>query len=185
MGTGFIREVKRRLLIWMGVRANVSLGRGVHVGPFSVVSSEGQLSIGDNSYIGKFCTVQVNGEIGRGVLIANHVGIIGRRDHRFRPAGTFVRDGAWVGQDEALRRDPANRIIIGDDVWVGYGAILLSGIEIGRGAIIAAGSVVREDVAPYAIVAGNPARPVGQRFGGEDVTRHDAALEARYGRDRQ
>lgn len=182
MGGGVIREAKRRLLIRMGVRANVTLGPGVHVGPFSVVSSEGHLTIGANSYIGKFCTLQVSGEIGRGVLIANHVGIVGRRDHGFRPEGTMLRDAPWVGSDAGLRDDPANRIRIGDDVWIGYGATILSGIEIGRGAIISAGSVVRADVAPYAIVVGNPARQVGQRFTGDAIAAHDAALAKRYGR---
>jgi len=49
-------------------------------------------------------------------------------------------------------------ITIGDDVWVGAGAVILPGVTIGRGAVVGAGSVVTKDVAPYAICAGNPAR---------------------------
>jgi acetyltransferase-like isoleucine patch superfamily enzyme len=73
-------------------------------------------------------------------------------------------------------------LIIEDDVWVGYGAIVLSGVRIGRGAIIAAGSVVTRDVEPYSIVAGNPARSVGSRFNAEEVVSHELAL---YGAKQQ
>ncbi len=55
-------------------------------------------------------------------------------------------------------------IIVGNDVWVASGAVLLSGITIGDGAIIAANAVVSKDVSPYCIVAGNPAKPIKYRF---------------------
>lgn len=55
-------------------------------------------------------------------------------------------------------------IIIGDDVWIGYGAIIMSGVNIGQGAVIAAGSVVTKDVPPYAIVGGVPAKIIKYRF---------------------
>jgi maltose O-acetyltransferase len=54
-------------------------------------------------------------------------------------------------------------VVIGDRVWIGYRAIILPGVEIGEGAVIAAGAVVSGNVAPFAIVAGNPAREVGER----------------------
>ena len=54
-------------------------------------------------------------------------------------------------------------VVIGNRAWIGYGAIILAGITIGEGAVVAAGAVVTKDVAPYTIVAGNPAREIGQR----------------------
>ena len=60
---------------------------------------------------------------------------------------------------------------IGHDVWIGHGALILPGARIGSGAIIGAGAVVAGEVAPYAIVAGNPARVIRHRFGTEDVAR--------------
>ena len=52
----------------------------------------------------------------------------------------------------------------GSDVWIGHGCILRAGITIGRGAVVAAGSVVVKDVPPYAIYGGNPARQIRMRF---------------------
>lgn len=55
-------------------------------------------------------------------------------------------------------------IVIKDDVWIGYGAIILSGVTVGQGAVIGAGSVVTKDIPPYAIAVGNPARIIKYRF---------------------
>lgn len=55
-------------------------------------------------------------------------------------------------------------IKIGNDVWIGHGVIVLAGVEVGNGAILAAGSVVTKHVEPYTIVAGNPAKPLRKRF---------------------
>ncbi|HMT15484.1 MAG TPA: DapH/DapD/GlmU-related protein, partial [Aestuariivirga sp.] len=68
--------------------------------------------------------------------------------------------------DKAFRaRRQAARVVIGHDVWVGHGAIIMPGIAVGHGAVIAAGAVVTRDVAPYAVVAGVPARRLRWRFG--------------------
>lgn len=68
-------------------------------------------------------------------------------------------------------------IIIGNDVWIGYEAVILSGVTIGDGAIIGTRAVVTKDVPPYAIVGGLPARPIRQRFPQETV---DALLKMRW-----
>tara|TARA_B110001452_G_scaffold96915_1_gene80188 strand:+ start:3253 stop:3738 length:486 start_codon:yes stop_codon:yes gene_type:complete len=60
-------------------------------------------------------------------------------------------------------------IIIGNDVWIGAKSIILSGLKIGDGAVIAAGSVVSSDIKPYTIVAGNPAREVKKRFSNDVI----------------
>lgn len=61
--------------------------------------------------------------------------------------------------------------IVGHDVWLGYSALVLPGVTIGDGAVIAAASVVARDVPPYAMVAGNPARVIRSRFSDEDIER--------------
>ena len=60
-------------------------------------------------------------------------------------------------------------IIVDDDVWIGYGATILSGVHIGQGAVVAAGAVVTKDAPPYAIVGGVPARVIKYRFSPEVI----------------
>lgn len=170
--------LSRRLRAWLyrriAVGGRVELGAGVHVGPGSRLWAPNRLTVGADSYVGRWCTIEADGSIGRGVLIANAVGIVGRLDHDFRALGVSVRRAPWVG--DPGRGGQAGRVEIGDDVWIGYGAIVLSGVTIGRGAIIAAGAVVTRDVAPYAIAGGNPARRIGTRFSPAEIIAHEAAL---------
>jgi acetyltransferase-like isoleucine patch superfamily enzyme len=58
------------------------------------------------------------------------------------------------------------------DVWIGHGAIIVAGVEIGEGSVVAAGSVVVKDVAPYTIVGGSPAQKIRERFSSTDLARH-------------
>ena len=71
-----------------------------------------------------------------------------------------------------IKGHPVSRgdVIIGHDVWIGLDAIVLSGVNIGNGAIVGASAVVSRDVPAYTIVAGNPARVIRQRFSDEDIT---------------
>jgi len=69
------------------------------------------------------------------------------------------------------------KAVIESDVWLGYAVIVLTGVTIGRGAIVAAGSVVTKDIPPYTIAVGVPARVVGQRFADAiTIARHEAAI---------
>lgn len=79
--------------------------------------------------------------------------------------------GAWADAtlDAFLAIEQAGDTVVGDDVWIGRDATILPGVTIGSGAVIGAHSVVTKDVAPYAIVAGNPARHVRSRFDERDV----------------
>lgn len=171
-----MKRAWNRLKRALFVSGPVSLGARFHLGLFSFVSSPRELVIGDDVYVGKYCSIQCNGRIGDGVLIGNNVGIVGRRDHDMRAIGVAVRNAPWVGDTPALAEDPRNSVEIGADVWIGFGAVVLSGVRIGRGAVVAAGAVVSGDVAPYDIVAGNPAVPVGRRFSDAQIAEHEAAL---------
>ena len=66
---------------------------------------------------------------------------------------------------------PAGDTVVGNDVWIGAEAMIMPGIRIGDGAMIGSRSVVTKDVAPYAIVAGNPAREIRKRFSDSDIER--------------
>ncbi|WP_240793286.1 DapH/DapD/GlmU-related protein [Arthrobacter crystallopoietes] len=86
-----------------------------------------------------------------------------------KQVGKSIRASSWVG-DEPNRLSLPTRV--GSDVWIGYGAVVLSGIAIGNSAVIAAGSIVTTDVPPNAIVAGVPAKQVGSRFTSADLAVH-------------
>lgn len=158
----------------IALRNNVQVGRRFHVGPGSRLWAPSGLEIGDDVYVGKWCTIETDGRIGNGVLIANNVGIVGRRDHDHRQIGVSIRMARWVGDPE--NHDLTTRIDIGDDVWIGYGATVLAPITIGRGAIIGAGSVVTSDVKAYAILGAPPAQVIGERFSQEQAGRHEEAI---------
>ena len=77
-------------------------------------------------------------------------------------------DGWGAEHIQGVPRSKGN-VVIGNDVWIGHHATIMSGVIIGDGAVIGAESVVARNVAPYTIVAGNPARVIRQRFSDEDV----------------
>jgi acetyltransferase-like isoleucine patch superfamily enzyme len=171
-----IRSVWQAAYRRYAVRANVALGRGVHLGIGTILWAPNRLHIGDDVYIGKGCTIECDGAIGYGVLIGNRVGIVGRRDHDIHSIGTTIRQAPWVGDEGGPENEPVE---IGDDVWIGYGAIVLSGTTIGRGAVVAGGAVVTRDVPAYAVVVGNPASVVGFRFDEDERRLHEGLLEAK------
>lgn len=119
---------------------------------------------GHHVQFGANCRIQCDIEIGSYVLIASNVSFIGKDDHLVnQPEKTIWNSG----------RGDNYKTIIGNDVWIGHGAIIIGGVTIGDGAIIAAGSVVTKDVAPCSIVGGNPARFIKDRFQSEqDKIKH-------------
>ena len=118
--------------------------------------------IADKLIIGRFCA------IARGVKF-----IMNGANHQlsgFSAYPFFIFGNGW----EAARPEPGDLpykgdTVIGNDAWIGYEALILPGVKIGNGAIIAARSVVSADVPPYTIVGGNPARPLRTRFPAETV----------------
>ncbi|WP_246527625.1 DapH/DapD/GlmU-related protein [Pseudarthrobacter albicanus] len=92
------------------------------------------------------------------------VQIVGRDDHATDEVGVPISLATRASERPGSARD---RIEIGRDVWIGASSVVLSGIIIGEGAVVAAGSVVTKDVPAYSIVGGNPARILGDRFDSE------------------
>jgi acetyltransferase-like isoleucine patch superfamily enzyme len=170
------KRVWQRIYRMYGVRRNVVVGRNFHLGIGSLLWAPNGLVVGDDVYIGKFCTIECDGQIGKGVMLANNVGLIGRYDHDFHCIGKMIRHTPWVGDPRYDGPGRGVQLVIQDDVWIGYGAVVLSGITIGRGAIVAAGSVVTKDVEPYAICGGNPSRRLGWRFTPEQIGEHECLL---------
>jgi len=119
-----------------------------------IIQGKGKLHIGKNSRIGSFSIIGCNERItiGENCLISQSVSIRDT-DHNFSDVETPIVDQGII----------TSPIIIKDNVWIGYGAVIIKGVTIGEGSIIAANAVVTKDVEPYSIVAGVPATLIRKR----------------------
>lgn len=116
---------------------------------------------GDKLIIGKFCSIASGTKF-----------IMGSANHRLGSVTTYpfnVFGGSWQENtpDHMSQLPFKGDIVIGNDVWIGRESIIMPGVKIGDGAIIAAYSVVTKDVEPYSVVGGNPARFIKKRFNDE------------------
>lgn len=158
-------------------RAVTRCGQDIHVGKGTRFWAPVSVEIGDHVYIGKHVHIEANTTIGDYCLIANRVAFVGRRDHDFRVVGVPVRFSPWIGSQRKISPHRNERAVIEADVWVGYGTIILTGVTVGRGAVIAAGSIVTRDIPPYKIAAGVPAMVIGDRFESADqIQLHESKI---------
>lgn len=153
------------------------LGPGFHAGRQVFLYAKHQIRTGRNFYIGRYSEIGCNAEIGDNVMFANFVSLAGRYDHHYQLIGVPIRLAPQIRDPDYDWKGLHGKVVIEDDVWVGYRALILSDVKIGYGSIIAAGSVVTQDVEPMSIYAGVPARKVGSRFDSEDeMARHRMSL---------
>jgi phosphonate metabolism protein (transferase hexapeptide repeat family) len=153
------------------------LGRYAVVGERVILR---EVAVGDFSYferhaeaiyttIGKFCSIAANTRIN---ALEHPIERVTSHKVSYRP-NEFFR---YLGVDAAFReRRRAKQVSIGNDVWIGHGAVVLPGVSIGNGAVVGANAVVTKDVAPFEIVAGVPAKRLRPRFD-DTVCRRIAAL---------
>lgn len=111
------------------------------------------ITLGDRSDLGVDCLVMGSVQIGADVMMGPRCIFISYNHH-------FEAISRPMNTQGIVEDRP---VIIEDDVWFGAGCIVLAGVRIGRGSIVAAGSVVTKDVPPYSIVGGNPARLIRSR----------------------
>lgn len=174
---GIIKKMKIiRCRFIVASHRNIIIGNNSTFGRGTVFWAPNKMQIGNNVYIGKYCTLQADIELGNNIEIANNVGMIGKYDHDYTCLDKSIKDAPWIGDINYQFKGKGQKIVVEDDVWIGYGAIVFTGVAIHRGAIVAAGSVVTHDVPPYAIVAGNPARIKGMRFTEEEIKKHEEYL---------
>lgn len=100
--------------------------------------------------------------IGDYCSIGPNVRFIVASEHPYKALSTYPFKVKMLGYE--FEASSKGSIIVKDDVWIGLNSVILSGVTIGQGAIVAAGSIVTKDVPPYAIVAGNPAKIIKYRF---------------------
>jgi virginiamycin A acetyltransferase len=141
-------KVGRRVII----RKGVEVGNHVSIGDFSYIS--GPRSYIESATIGKFCSIARQTVIG-----------VGNHDHKLVTTHPFIVSPEFGGIIERrVHSDQKPAPIIGNDVWIGLNSIVMRGVTVGDGAVIAANSVVTRDVLPYTIVGGVPARYLKDRF---------------------
>ncbi|MFJ8524754.1 CatB-related O-acetyltransferase [Bacillus cereus] len=158
-----------RLGQYVAIGRNAHVGAEVEIGSCTYLNTGGGLGpifIERGTIIGKYCSIAPNVFIGPG----NH-----RTD--LLTTHPLLFDPIWKERFEISnfenvhRPGEKNSVIVGNDVWIGTGAIITSGVKIGDGAIIAAGSVVTKDVPPYAVVAGVPATIIKFRLPQEVINK--------------
>ena len=126
---------------------------------------------GDRLVIGKFCSIACGAKF-----------LFNSANHKLQSLATypfpiFFEKWGLERQQVAKAWDNKGDIVIGNDVWIGYEAVILAGVTVGDGAVIGARAVVTKDVPPYTIVGGVPAKPIRKRFS-EDLIA--ALLELRW-----
>ena len=133
---------------------NLKIGKNFFSGKGVIISRKNTISIGNNFYMGNYCHIAADAQIGDDVLFASHVSLVGG-DHKIDNIEVPMRLSG---------RDIFKKIVIEDNVWIGHGAILVHGITIKTGAVVAAGAVVTKDVEKDSIVGGNPAKEIRKRI---------------------
>lgn len=130
-------------------------------GPFARWTISGNIQIGSYTSINGPMNARGNVRIGRYCAFGQSVSLLS-----FNHATDMVNQQVWLQQRLGLRPCHATKgpISIGHNVWIGDKAIVLSGVDVGHGAVIAAGAVVSKSVEPFSIVGGNPARHIKYRF---------------------
>ena len=140
------------------IPSHIHCGHHVHIGPHA-------------SFIASIAHIH----IGNYVMFGPNVTIRGG-DHRIDVIGKHIYD---VGRAEKLPENDKD-VIIEDGVWVGCNVTILKGVRVGKGAVVAAGSVVTKEVPSYAIVGGVPAKVLKYRFSTEEIQKHEVELLLRY-----
>ena len=134
-----------------------SAGSGLFIMENVSIKFPERIKVGNNVGINEFCWLSADGgiRIGDYVRIGPHVDIISF-DHNYSDSSRTIKSqGKSTG-----------KVVLEDDVWIGAGAIITKGVNVGEGAVIGAGSVVTEDVPEYAVVVGSPAQVI--KYRGQD-----------------
>lgn len=117
------------------------------------------IRIGDRVQFGQYCNIAADVNFGNNILMAGRVCFVGKNDHLFDVAGRYIWDGER-GEDSVT--------MVEDDVWIGHGCTIIAGVTIGRGSIIAAGSLVNKNIPSCEIWGGVPAKKIKDRFNSEE-----------------
>ncbi|MFD1255998.1 acyltransferase [Mucilaginibacter terrae] len=173
MGLTTVLKKLRNEFLRKVIYRKYQIGSGFYCGIRVRIWARQQVTIGKNFYIGRDSFIESDVIIGDNVIWANRVALVGRYDHHYQQIGVPIRLALQIRDKNYKWLGLNNVTIIEDDVWVGYGTTIMSGVTIKTGSIIAAGSVVTKDVEPFSIYAGVPAKKIKNRFNSiEDLKEH-------------
>lgn len=167
------KSIMRRLLMVIYRPLFASHGRNFWFDPYGEYTYS-NIYVGDDVSLGtrpRLSSTRSTIVIGNKVMFGPEVAIHGG-NHTTIYHGRYMVD---VREDEK-REDDDLGVVIEDDVWIGTRAIILHGVNIGRGSIVGAGAIVTKSVPPYSIVAGNPAVVMRFRWDVETILKHEAVL---------
>lgn len=176
----FLKKIRNEYLRKVAYR-HYQIDKGFYSGARVKIWGKQKIIIGKNFYIGRDSFIESDVIIGDNVIWANRVALVGRYDHHYQQLGMPVRLSMQI-RDAGYNWKGLDIItVIENDVWVGYNSTILSGITIGEGSIIAAGSLVTKNVEPYYIYAGSPAKKIKGRFEtNEDLQQHLSMVNSKY-----
>lgn len=160
-------KIKNRSLMYCFRNLFLRHGKRFVFSPADHFSYE-TIAVGDDVYIGPgaYFSAIKGITIGNGVMFGPNVSIVGG-NHNTELSGKPI----FLNHEKRDTDDLPVRIE--DDAWIGSGVTILKGVTIGRGAIVAAASVVTKDVAPYSVVAGCPAKKIRQRGTPQEILQHE------------
>lgn len=140
---------------WRGyIGGKIMEAHGVNINIESGATFSEYVKLGDNSGIGINCIVDNKTSIGRNVMMARDC-IINPDNHAYERLDIPMNQQGY---------QPHKEVIIEDDVWIGARVIIMQGVHIGKGSVIAAGAVITKDVLPYSVVGGVPAKLIKSRI---------------------
>lgn len=164
---------KANAFIEAPAKIGAHLGMTGFIGAYSYIRTGASVG-GQVKSIGRYCSIAPGVRLGDG-----HHPLDWLSSHPFQRGDAF-----WFTDEpdkaQALKFPPKRRVVVGNDVWIGAAALVMPGVRIGDGAVLAAGCVVTKDVPPYAVVAGVPARILRYRFEPAIIERLHAAQWWRY-----
>lgn len=150
----------------------VTVGKGLiilegnnYIGKNAELGTNGTIKIGDNTSLQDRCIILEDVEIGKSCVFAPNVYISSGKHYFDHKPNLYIKDqDAFVAADPKLSKEHSKKVTIGDDCWLGINSVIMQGVTIGRGCVIGANSVVTNDIEPFSVVGGIPAKVLKKRL---------------------
>ena len=167
VGDGSILLTTSRIDNHLGTVTAIQVGKDCRIaGQLLVFAHGGKITIGDDCFVGEGSRLwsAASIRVGSRVLISHGVNVHDTNSHSISAAQRHSHILAIFdsGHPRHLPDVVDAPVVIEDDAWIGFNAVVLKGVRIGRGAIVGSATVVTKDVPPFSVVVGNPAREIGQ-----------------------